>query len=263
MSKLVVITGAAGGMGSAVAAKFAEQGADLLLCDLRREPIERVAEPLRARAKSIEILAEDLASLDFPGHLVAALRDREIFALVHTAGLSPTMADAARILEVNYDATERLVDAVRPRMAEGGCAVLIASSAGHMVVSPEIDAALKALVPGEGSASLVKMATTPQMAYPISKRAVLKLVAREAAAFGTRNARIASISPGLIDTGMSRAEQAASSQMDMLLARTPLARYGTADEIATAALFLCSPAASYITGSDIRVDGGTLGALGF
>lgn len=263
MTQLVVITGAAGGMGSAVAAMFAAQGADLLLCDLRREPLERAAEPLRAHAGTVEILAADLADAGFPGHLIAALGDRQINALVHTAGLSPTMADAQRILAVNYDATERLVEAARPRMAEGGCAVLIASMAAHLIASPEIDAALKALVPGEGSAALAKMATTPQMAYPISKRAVIKLVAREAAAFGARKARIASISPGLIDTGMGRAEQAASPQMDMMLSRTPLARYGTADEIASAALFLCSPAASYITGSDIRVDGGTLAALGF
>jgi NAD(P)-dependent dehydrogenase (short-subunit alcohol dehydrogenase family) len=100
------------------------------------------------------------------------------------------------------------------------------------------------------------------MAYPLSKRAVIRLVAHEATAFGARGARIVSISPGLIDTAMTRSEQTASAQMKSLLARTPLARLGTADEIASVAIFLCSKDASYITGCDIRVDGGMLASLG-
>jgi NAD(P)-dependent dehydrogenase (short-subunit alcohol dehydrogenase family) len=109
---------------------------------------------------------------------------------------------------------------------------------------------------------LLPLAPSPQMAYPISKRAVIRLVAHEATAFGERGARIVSISPGLIDTAMTRAEQTASDQMKPLLARTPLGRLGTADEIASVAIFLCSKDASYVTGSDIRVDGGMLASLG-
>lgn len=260
--RLAVVTGATGGMGSAVAGLFADQGAQLLLCDLNQERLEQTAAALKERAQSVELLAHDVAAADFPARLTAAIGEREIGAVVHTAGLSPTMADAARILAVNYDASERLVEAVRPRMAAGSCAVLISSCSAHMIVSAEIDAALKALKPGEGSAAIAHIATTPQSAYPISKRAVIQLVARQAAAFGERQARIASISPGLIDTSMGKAEQAASPQMDEMLARTPLARFGHAKEIASAAVFLCSPAASFITGCDLRVDGGVLAALG-
>jgi NAD(P)-dependent dehydrogenase (short-subunit alcohol dehydrogenase family) len=211
----------------------------------------------------VQTLAADIANGGFPDQLLETVGSRGIGALVHTAGLSPTMADAARILAVNYDATERLVEAARPRMAEGGCAVLISSSSAHMISSPEIDAALKELVPGKGASVLARLATSPQMAYPISKRAVVKLVARQAGAFGARRARIVSISPGLIDTGMGKAEQAASPQVSVMLSKTPLGRFGTAEEIASVAVFLCSPGASYITGCDIRVDGGTLASLGF
>lgn len=261
--RLAVVTGATGGMGSAVAGLFADQGAQLLLCDLNQERLDQTAATLKDRAQSVEVLAHDLAAADFPARLLAAIGEREIGALVHTAGLSPTMADGPRILTVNYDATERLVEAVRPRMAAGSCAVLISSSSAHLVVSPEIDAALKALKPGEGSAAIAHLGTTPQAAYPLSKRAVIQLVARQAGPFGLRQARIASISPGLIETGMGKAEQAASPQVDQMLARTPLERFGRADEIASAAVFLCSPAASYISGCDLRVDGGMLAALGF
>jgi len=260
--RLAVVTGATGGMGSAVAGLFADQGAQLLLCDINLERLEQAAAALKDRAQSVDVLACDVAAPEFTDRLLAAIGDREIGALVHTAGLSPTMADGPRILTVNYDASERLVEALRPKMAAGSCAVLISSCSAHMVVSPEIDAALKALKPGEGSAAIAHMASTPQAAYPISKRAVIQLVARQAAAFGERQARIVSISPGLIDTGMGRAEQAASPQMDQMLAATPLARFGHAEEIATAAAFLCSPAASFITGCDLRVDGGVLAAMG-
>ena len=71
-----------------------------------------------------------------------------------------------------------------------------------------------------------------------------------------------SISPGLIDTPMGRAEQKAHPQMDLMLANTPLGRYGLGDEIAKVAVFLCSNGASFVTGSDVKVDGGVLGTMG-
>jgi len=259
---VAVITGAAGGMGAPAAKRLAAQGWSLLLCDLDASRIEQVAAPLRAAGAKVEVLAGDLANASFPGQLLSVLGARSIGALIHTAGLSPTMADGARIFEVNYNATKRLLDAVRPKMAEGGCAVLISSSSAYMVKSAEIDDAIAKLVAGDVTA-VEHMIKTPQGAYPISKRAVIALVARESTAFGKQKARIVSIAPGLIDTGMGRAEFAASPQTKVMLERTPLGRLGVGDEIASVAVFLCSPDASYITGCDIKVDGGTLGAMGF
>jgi NAD(P)-dependent dehydrogenase (short-subunit alcohol dehydrogenase family) len=259
---VAIVTGATGGMGAAGARQLAAQGWPLLLTDLDAGRLESVAAPLRAAGGEVEILAGDIADAGFPARLIEALAERPIGALIHTAGLSPTMADAERILEVNLGATARLVEAVRPRMAEGGCAVLISSMSAYMGVPPEADAALRAPLPPEGTAGLRAFAATPQAAYPLSKLGVIRLVAREAGAFGARKARIVSISPGLIDTSMGRAEQAASPQVDAMLGRTPLSRFGHADEIASVAVFLCSPGASYVTGCDIKVDGGTLAALG-
>ncbi len=258
---LAVITGAAGGMGSACASRLAAQGGSLFLCDLDPERLEQMAAPLRRSARQIEILAGNIADPAFPDRLIAALGDRQLGAVIHTAGLSPAMGDAAQIFAVNYDATVRLVEAVRPRMMEDACAVLIASSSGHMMTSPEYDAALDAIGPGQDSSSLLELAPTPGAAYALSKRGVHRIVERQAAAFGECKARIVSISPGLIDTAMGRAEQKASPQMDMMLAKTPLGRYGTADEIASVAVFLCSPGASFISGCDIKVDGGVLAVL--
>lgn len=257
---LAIVTGGSGGMGAAVAKRFSADGWPLLLCDLNADRLEAVAAPLRA-AGPVEILAGDITDAKFSDQLTDALKGRAIGALIHTAGLSPTMADGPRILEVNYGATLRLVDAVRSHMAEGSCAVLISSMSAHMLPSPEILAKIASLTNAEGTEPLLPFSAMPTSAYPVSKRAVIAMVAREAAAFGARKSRIVSISPGLIDTGMGRAEAAASPMVAKMLAMTPAGRQGSPDEIASVAAFLCSPDASYITGSDIRVDGGTLAAM--
>ena len=259
---LAIVTGAAGGMGAPCAKRLAAEGWPLLLCDLDLGSIEQVAEPLRNGGASVDILAADVADPAFPDQLLAALGDRSIGAVIHTAGLSPTLADAARIWSVNYVATESLVAAILPRMAEGSCAVLLSSSSAYRVRSAEVDAAIAKLMTGDASA-VEQMIATPQAAYPLSKRAVIALVARESRRFGERKARIVSVAPGLIDTGMGRAELAASPQAKLMLERIPLQRLGLGDEVASLAVFLCSPQASYVSGCDIKVDGGMLAALGF
>jgi NAD(P)-dependent dehydrogenase (short-subunit alcohol dehydrogenase family) len=258
---VAIVTGATGGIGSACVAKLAEAGWPLILCDINLPRLEERAAPLRAAGHQVEVLAGDMSDPAIMARLGEIVGARQVGAVVHTAGLTPTMASAARIMEVNYDVSARLVELVRPRMAEGGCVVLTASSSAYLVSSPEIDAAITALT-SDDSSSLMPFATTPEMAYPISKRAVIRLVGREAEAFGARNARIVSISPGLIDTAAARKEAEASPQMEMMRQKTPLRRFGLPEEIASVAAFLCSPAASFVSGRDIPVDGGMLIGLG-
>jgi NAD(P)-dependent dehydrogenase (short-subunit alcohol dehydrogenase family) len=258
---VAIITGAAGGIGSACVTKLAEAGWPLILCDISLARLEERAAPLRAAGQQVELLAGDMSDPAVLKQLEDIIGDRPVGAVVHTAGLTPTMANAARIMEVNYDVSARLAALVRPRMAEGGCCVLTASSSAYLVSSPEIDAAIAALT-SDDSSTLLPFATSPEMAYPISKRAVIGLVGREAAAFGARNARIVSISPGLIDTAAARTEAAASPQMEAMRLKTPLRRFGQPEEIASVAAFLCSPAASFVSGRDIPVDGGMLIGIG-
>ena len=253
-----IVTGATGGMGRAIAGKLAEQGFSLLLADLDATALERCAGGLDGPVKMV---AADIAEPNFCERLLDELPGK-IGALVHCAGLSPSMATGERILEVNFHATRRLIDALLPRMAPGSCAVLISSMAPHIARSPEMDAAVEALVDGGESDAVQRFASSPQGAYPLSKGAVTALVARQAAAFGALGARIVSLSPGSIDTPMGRTEQSAGPAIDAMLQRTPLGRMGTPEEIADVAAFLCSEKASYITGCDIRVDGGILAALG-
>lgn len=258
---VAIVTGAAGGMGKATAREFVAQGWDLILCDLDEGRTEVVAAPLREAGRRIDVLAGDVSAPDFSERMVTLLGGRAIGAVVHTAGLSPTMGEPARIMAVNYDATARLVEAIRSLMAEGSCAVLVSSSSAYDAKTPEVDAAIRAIGPGESAASLLAMSKDAGAAYAISKRGVQIMVEREAGPFGRRKARIMSISPGIIDTPMGQAEQKVHPIMAEMIARTPLGRQGAAEEIATVASFLCSPAASFVTGSDIKVDGGVIAAL--
>lgn len=258
----VVITGAAGGMGRPAAVRFAAPGRRLLLCDLHEVPLASLADELRAAGAEVDVLTGDVAAADFPERVLASLGDARLGALIHTAGLSPTMADGARIIEVNLFATRRLVEALRPRFAPGGSAVLISSVSAYMIPPGAFDAELNAWLASGETQPLCAAAPSPEMAYPASKKGVIALVAHEAAAFGAQGARITSIAPGFIDTAMGRAEMQVSERMVQMIGQTPLGRLGEGDEIAAVAEFLCSPGASYVSGCDIKVDGGILGRLG-
>jgi NAD(P)-dependent dehydrogenase (short-subunit alcohol dehydrogenase family) len=255
-SGVAVVTGAASGMGEASARLMAESGWSLLLCDVNEERLERTIGRLPARGQ-VESLAADMAHPGFSDRLSAALKGRAIAALIHCAGLSPTMGEPARILDVNLAATMRLLAVALPRMAQGAAAVLFASTAGHMI-GTSLDEQISEATTPAAVAALVALAPNAGAAYSISKRGVQLLVRREAAAFGSRRARIVSVSPGIIDTPMGRSEMESQPIMKLMVDKSPLRRAAAPEEVAAVAIFLVSPAASFITGTDILVDGGSL-----
>ncbi|MDE2410200.1 MAG: SDR family oxidoreductase [Sphingomonadales bacterium] len=258
---IAVVTGAAGGMGSACARQLADAGWDnLLLCDVSSERLEAVAGPLRAAGHAVDRLAGDVADPAFPARVMTMLAGAPIAALVHTAGISPAQGDARRIIDVNLDATARLVDAARDHMAPGSAAILFASNSSYFPMPPEAAAAFTAPLPPAGAVSLVHFAPQPELAYPLSKLGVRALVKREAKAFGARGVRIASISPGAIDTPMT---QGASFQMaQRMVDASASGRMGRPDELAAVAVFMCSPAAGFVTAVDWLVDGGHTAGMG-
>lgn len=256
---VAVVTGAASGMGEAAARLLGEAGWPLLACDLNGDRLEAAATGFRANGP-VETLDGDISDPGFPDRLVAALAGRPVGALIHCAGLSPTMADPVRILEVNLAATFRLVEAVRPRMSEGAAAVLFASSAAHMI-GANLDEQISRITTPEAVASLAPISPDPGMAYTVAKRGVFLLAQREARAFGRQGARIVSISPGIIDTPMGRAEMEKQPVMKTAVEMSALARPARAEEVAAVAVFLCSPAASFVTGVDILVDGGSIAGM--
>lgn len=259
---IAVVTGAAGGMGSAVARRLLAEGwSRLLLCDVNADRLDSLAAELRQSGADTLTLATDLAAAEFPDRLLAALGGQPINALVHTAGLSPAMGSAQRMLEVNLDATVRLVDAVREHMAPGSAAILFASNSSYFPMAPEALEAFSKPLPAGGAVELLHLAPDSPRAYVLSKLGVRALVKREAKAFGERGVRLASLSPGAIDTQM--AQGAAAKTAHDMAQRSASGRLGRPDELAAVAVFMCSPAASFVTGVDWLVDGGHTAGMGF
>ena len=195
----------------------------------------------------------DRASLD----AVAAMVDR-LDALVVTAGLSPSMADAHSILAVNLAGSALVLEAFDHLVGEGTVAVLMASLAAHMFpFTPEVLTALD----DPASAAGAGLTDDPATAYAMSKMGVIRMVRRAAPSWGARGARIVSVSPGLVDTPMGRSEIASGNGSAEVGAGCALGRPGRVEELAAVIAFLCSDAASYVTGTDWLVDGGSVAAF--
>lgn len=257
--KIAIITGSASGMGEAAAQLMAKAGWPLLLCDINEQRLAAATDRLPSGTKS-EILAGDISAASWPQQLLAKLGKRPVGAVIHCAGLSPTMADPERILEVNLATTIRLVNAIEPRMANGGAAVLFASSAAYMMPD-ERDIEIGAALEAENAKQLLPLAPESGTAYSLSKRGVQLLAQRRVRAFGARGARIVTISPGIIATPMGEAEMKEFPVMQQMVDLSALGRPARADEVAQVAVFLCSEAASFVTGVDILVDGGSIAGM--
>jgi NAD(P)-dependent dehydrogenase (short-subunit alcohol dehydrogenase family) len=265
---VVVITGGVGGMGLACVRALAPQG-QVLLLDVGSEELERADALLAAEGVKVDTLECDVTAPDD----VAAVTDRvrsmgRFRTLVHTAGVSPEMADARTVLTVDLLGTVRITDALFPLVGPGSSAILIASIAGYAEVSPAVEPLLDdPLAPGFFEA-LEQAAETPidsSIAYMLAKRGVMRLAERLATPWGAKGGRTISISPGLINTAMARMELKHQPIMPLMLDMTPVKRPeqplpGRPEEIAAAVAFLASDGAGFISGCDLRVDGGLVGA---
>lgn len=259
-----VITGGSGGMGKATAELVGKKGT-VLLADVSEERLIQTKDELASKGitdvhyQTVDITSkENVAALAKKAAELGTLK-----GLVHTAGLSPTMADSKRITEVNLVGTGIVLDAFLPLATQGTAAVVISSMSGHM--APRQGPYTEILTQPLAVNVIETMEQFTQgnsgTAYSLSKLGVILIVEDQAWAWGEKGARITSLSPGTINTPMGRQEASQQEQMKMLLDQTPLRREGEASEIATVVEFLLSDAASYITGTDLRVDGGTIANL--
>lgn len=264
-----MITGATGGMGRATSLRAADEGYDLLLADLSLPRLEQLAAECSGTGGSVTCRGLDVTQPASIAALVDTLAaSGGVDGLVHTVGLSPQMADARTIIDVDLVGTVALIEAVRPWLNPGAAAVCIASMSAYMVPpNADIDAVLADPLADNFFHKLDELAGAghaldhPGMAYAYAKRALKQYVADHSSGWGTQGRRLVSISPGLIDTDMGRLENAAMENFDAMRALVALGRLGAPEDIAHTALFLLSDKAGYITGCDILVDGGFVAAM--
>jgi len=244
MNRVAVVTGAAAGMGLAVAQRLSAGGHPVALLDLDGTAAAQAAEALRAtgaRAVGAEADVSDRAAVD---RAIATVRQElgPVEILVTSAGFDEftTFTDITtdaweRMLAVNLTGTFHCVQSVIPDMLAAGW--------GRIVTI---------------SSSSAQSGANRMAHYVASKGGVIGLTKALAVEYAPHGITVNTIPPGFIDTPMARRAEARGDlpSIDAVAARTPVRRAGTPDDIAAACAYLCSDDAGYVTGQALGVNGG-------
>ncbi len=235
--KRAIVTGAAKGIGRAIAERFVAEGAEVILADIAPEVAE-VAATLGQRHFVLDVAAK--SEIDRLFAFVASEWDG-LDILVNNAGVThPTELDDLteddfdRVFAINLKSALWATQAAARLMGQGA-AIVNMSSVNAVLAIPN------------------------QIPYAISKGAMRQLTNVTAQALAPRGIRVNAIGPGTILTDMARGIMNDDAARARIMSRTPLGRLGTVEEIAGVALFLVSDDAGYITGQTIYPDGGRLG----
>jgi NAD(P)-dependent dehydrogenase (short-subunit alcohol dehydrogenase family) len=276
MRQVAIVTGAAGAMGSACARAIGPTVDELLLTDCDGATLTTVANRLASdTGATVTTLIGDIGDPGLAAELATRTADLgELRFLVHTAGVSPSIAGWRDILRTDLTGVERLLGVLVERVVPGSAAVCLASNSGLMgTFDPEMDAVLDRPLQSdfpERFRSQFSEEPDPGATYRLAKRGVIRSCERAAVAWAASGGRVVSLSPGLIDTPMGRLELAGHPVKAELARMTPirsprqapgLPLPGHVADIAAAVKFLCSEEAAFISGCDLRVDGGLIAAL--
>ena len=249
--KVAIITGSSRGIGRAIAEAMADQGAKVVISSRKAEACAEAADAINAKhgeGRAIVVPA-NISSKEALQHLVDETRRQlgRVDILVCNAASNPYYGPMAgisddqfrKILENNVIANHWIIQMVAPEMLERKeGSIIIVSSIGGLTASEVIGA------------------------YNISKAADFQLARNLASEFGPAGVRVNCIAPGLVRTDFARALWENPDTLKAVTRGTPMRRIGEPHEIAGAAVFLASPASTFVTGQAIVVDGGSTTGVG-
>lgn len=261
--KNIIVVIGAGSIGQAIARRIGA-GKHILLADIKIENAEAASKVLSEAGFQISTTVVDVSSLQSVQTLIEkAQKIGNVTELIHSAGVSPTQASPAIILQVDLYGTALVLDGFGKIIAEGGSGVVIASQSGHRLEPLTIEQN-KALATTPTEELLALSFLQPNQvkdslhAYQLSKRGNSLRVMAEAVRWGKRGARINTISPGIIITplAMDELNGARGESYRNMISACAVGRAGTPDEVANVAALLMGQAGAFITGSDFLMDGG-------
>lgn len=241
--KIAIVTGAARGIGQRIAIELARNGANVVVSDIR-DASKTIEEIHKLKRKSIFIKADISKKTDAQNLIEKTIKKfKKIDVLVNNAGIY-VPGEASKISEKDWDKTINInlkgnflcSQAAIPHLKKGASIINISSVAGI-----------------EGSAG--------GAAYCASKGGVRLLTKALAAELGSKGIRVNSIHPGLINTNMTKSISSDKKTLKAMMSKFLIKRIGKPLDIAGPAVFLASDASSYMTGSEIVVDGGWISAL--
>lgn len=248
--KTVIITGAAGGIGSATARKFASEGFNLVLVDYDETGLQSLVAALRRDFNgAVRPMVGDLADMDFvEGIAKQAVHDfGQIDVLVNNAAWR-TIETMRTINIAVWDKTIRICLTAPAFLSKLCAAEMETMEIAGVIIN--ISSVMSERAPGYSPA------------YVSAKGALESLTHELAVTYGRRGIRVVSVSPGFVDTELSNdytsgdGGNASSSLAQDLIEATPVSRAGLSEEVASAIFWLASPAASFITGTNLLIDGG-------
>jgi len=243
IGKKALVTGSGKGIGAAIAQALAHAGADIVLVGRTTESLEETKSSIVNMGRRVELVLCDVSSPEAIKEAFAGISELNVDILINNAGsisrapaAETEMQDWNRIIDTNLNSVFQISQACGRAMIAKGSGTIIN---------------IASLLSFQGGINVP--------AYTASKHGVAGVTKALANEWGSRGVTVNAIAPGYISTDNTAALRADTDRNASILARIPIGRWGNPDDIASVAVFLASPAARYINGEVLTVDGGWMG----